>query len=400
MMGFIVGLLLSVGATSPDALQASLARRGIPEGAVVVAFESTPQIREFALDAVRGATDGASRAHRLYAALLALKRSGAIAGDRDNAPKERPPKSAAEVMRLAEDPAAADKKAGCYELSALYVAAARSVGLDAMGVEREASVGTGQIGHIIAGVHVEVGGRLTLFDLQNEVAGSLGHVRELDDLEFAAHYYNHLAVAAYLRGTLKEALITIDYALLLAPESASFLNNRATILGALDEPILAVAEVVRAVELAPDVPLYRYQLGRLYLVLGDVDSAVTALRQALELWPRYSLARRDLGWAYLLGNDVTVAERELRRALREDPSTPSIGLYLGLCLLSQGRRQEACGVAERGLMQRPRDSSLTALVGLCNDRAVGVRTEETAELGSVLERVAIAQARARASAPR
>jgi Flp pilus assembly protein TadD len=396
-MGSLLAILLIPGAAStPEALHAVMLSRGVPERAIVVAFEASPEIVELAAAVVRNVRDPGGRARALYSAILAMKRSGAIATDRDNTPKARPPKTATEVVRSSRDPGDLDRKAGCYELSVLYVAAARSVGLDAVGVERDESIGTGQIGHIMAGVRMAPDGPLTLFDLQNETTGSQSRVRELDDLELAAHHFNHLAVAAYLNGALQDALSAIGWALDLAPESASFLNNRATILGALGEAAVAAAEAAHAVELAPEVPLYRYQLGRLYLVLGEVELAVVTLRQALDLRPRYSLARRDLGWAYLLEDDPAAAERELRRAFREEASTPEIELYLGLFLLSQGKTAEAAAVAAQGLVRAPSDAALVALArlasGTANDAVVGV----TLHLRQVLDSVLAARDRARA----
>jgi Flp pilus assembly protein TadD len=219
-------------------------------------------------------------------------------------------------------------------------------------------------------------------------------MRELTDLELAAHHYNHLAVAAFLNGKLEDALVAIDEALRLTPESASFLNNRATVLAGIGEPALALAEAAHAAELAPEVPLYRYQLGRLYLGLGDIQSAIVTLSQAMALRPRYSLARRDLGWAYLLDGNIPQAERELRLAAGEDPGTPDVDLYLGLFLVSQGRQGEARAVAEAGLKRQPGETSLSTLLDLLSPgshrNAAGVE-----RLQKALESVRAARPRVR-----
>ena len=340
----------------------AMVARGVPAAEVVVAFASDAAIAALARTSVVGAADDAARAHRIYDAILALKKDGTIVGDRDNTPKERAPRTAADLLKPT-----GERQAGCYELSALFVAAARSVGLDAVGLERERSVGTGQIGHIMAGVRL--GGRLTVFDLQNERRGSRSRVRELDDLEMAAHHYNHLAVAHYLQEDHPAALRAIDWALRLASENPSFLNNRSTVLASLGEPVIALAEVAHAIELAPRVPLYRYQLGRLYLAVGSVDAAIEVLRHALELRPSYGLARRDLGWAYLMAGRPRAAQLELEGA-RGRPDTPDVDLYLGLFFAAQGRRDRALEVVEEGLASG-RNPGLEALRAVLTDTPGG-----------------------------
>lgn len=361
MMQTLLVALVVASPTASDAFRAGIANRGLSPDEIVVAFETTDRISEFARRVTTGAEGAPARAHRLYDAILALKRNGAIEGDHDNTPKKRPPKTAAVLLRAAQDESEADRRAGCYEFSALYVAAGRSIGLDVVGVERDEAAGTGQIGHVMAAVRFKSGGRLTIFDLQNETRGSRSHIRELDDYEFAAHHYNHIAVADFLHGNLDAARRAIDRALALAPAAPSFLNNRATILAGQGEPVLAMAEAVYAVRLAPDVPLYRYQQGRLHLLLGETERAIEVLGFALDLRPRYGLARRDLGWAYLLANQPRRAEREVRRAMRDDAKTPDGELYLGLMLLARDDATGALEIAEAALKNDADNASLIAL---------------------------------------
>ncbi len=334
----------------------------------IQAFDTSASIRAFAKEVTSEAKSDENRAHRLYDAILKLKRSGAIAGDRDNTPKFRPPKSAADLMKVANATGELDRKAGCYEFSALYVAAARSVGLMAVGVERDESQGTGQIGHIMAGVRFEEGGRLSIFDLQNESRGTLSAIRELGDDEFAAHHYNHLAVAAFLNEKPQEAYEDISVALILAPENASFHNNRATVLSALGENDLALADSIFAAQSAPGVPLYRYQLGRLYLLGGDFLNAEYELLNALDMRSRYGLARRDLGWTYLLMGKKEAARRELERVARRRDKTPDAELYLALLHRAGGDSSKAIDVIQKGLKRSADNLSLQTLLLIAEDK--------------------------------
>ncbi len=359
---------------------------GIPPGDESIAFSLTPAIRSFADSLLP--QDGAKRnkkdiAHQIYDAILALKKSKAIEGDRDNSPKRRPPKTADDLIRIAmaQKPSSGedyDRKAGCYEFSALYVAVARRLGLKAVGVERAGSVGTGQIGHIMAGVRLKSGGRLTIFDLQNETRGTRSKIRELGDLEFAAHHYNHLSVAAFLNADLQQAKVAVDLSLLLAPENPSFINNRATVLAATGELEYALADATYASTLQPSVPLYRYQIGRIQLAQRQLQSAIKSFRAALQLRSRYPIARRDLGWALLMQGDSDLAISEMKRSLGRDRKTPEIHLYLALAHLSTGAKKEACEITQKGLKLKTASLGLKAVAERCE--IAGYETNEAARL--------------------
>lgn len=389
-MAVIALLVLTAAQAGAPELEARLRQAGIPASEVVVAFAPSSEIEALARELARGSTEPIAIADFLYDGLVELKRRGTIQGDRDNSPKQRAPKTAVGLLAAARTPGA-DTKAGCYELTALFVAAARSVGVAALGVEREEPWGTGQIGHVMAAVR-DVGGALRIYDLQNETQPPAHGVRELSDLELAAHHYNHLSVAAYLGGDLRRALRAIDWALSLASSAPSFVNNRATVLAALGEREQAVAEATHAVHLAPRVPLYRYQLGRLLLAGGELEAAATAMQQALALRPSYHLARRDLAWAYLLSGRDAAGQEELDRVLRADPSTPDVHLYLGLLHIALGRKELALEVAREGLSRAGVSASLTALAALAGGAGVAPPAE-VARLREVLA----AAARARAS---
>jgi tetratricopeptide (TPR) repeat protein len=373
-----------------SALRQEMARRGIPVPEIVVPFAWDAEIARFAGKATSRVTDPLTKADALYDALSALKQQGALVTDRDNSPKARLPKTARDLFAAAMRPGSQDRIAGCYELTVLFVAAARSVGLEALGVRREQIVASGQIGHVMAAVRAHPQDPLALYDLQNNGKRLRSAVRELDDLELVAQHYSHLSVAYDLRGDYRAALREIGFALALAPDEAGFLANRATVLAALGETELAAAEATAAVERAPRIPVFRYTLGRLLLALGDLGGARASLEAALELYPAYSLARRDLGWALLLSGDFEEAERELVRAARVSPAAPEGELYLGLYYLTRGRRREATQAARQGLQADPLSPALSALLSLATGGASPPSaTAEVKRLEAVLDSVRV-----------
>jgi Flp pilus assembly protein TadD len=342
-------------------LKEQMIARGIPADKVVVAFAATPNITTFAAEAVQSTEDPSVRANRIYEAIVALKKRGAIEADRDNSPKSRSPKTAADLLSTAQRAGITDRKAGCYELSALYVAAARSVGLDAVGVERSDFSGVGQIGHIMAAVHLANSAALLVLDLQNESKQPRWPIRELTDLEFAAHHYNHLAVSHYLRGELDKTEQAIRWALMLAPENVSFNNNMAAVLNRLGEPALAASYSAEAVVAAPEVALFRYQLARSLLSSGDTAGAIVQFQAALHFQPSYGVALRDLAWALLDSGEREKAGESLRQLYDHNPSTPEITTYLTLFYLAQDDTFSATKILREARERKVTDPALAAL---------------------------------------
>jgi len=382
---------------NPEAFRERLVKQGAAPEWLIVPFAADAALSAFAAQAVGSAPTPQEKVVRLRTAFEQLKRQGALVLDRDNAPKARLPRLAADLFRdtMARAP---ERQAGCYELSALFVAAARSVGLEAVGVERESTDAIGQIGHVIAGIRTTPQASMLFVDLQNVGARGGAPLRELSDEEFLAHHLNHLSAAYFLRGELAAALRASDGAVFLAPENPSFLNNRATVLAALGETAIAQAEAAHAVELAPHVALYRYQLGRLFLADARFRDAVPQLAEAVRLAPPYGLARRDLGYALLLVGEQTDGHALLHQTFVDAPQTPDIAWFFALALVSGGREGEALQVVNGALAKAPNDGNLQALALLLG-RSVQAPADALSRTRSVLQSIARRDHGERGAAP-
>ncbi|MEO0592066.1 MAG: hypothetical protein AAFZ38_00680 [Myxococcota bacterium] len=345
-----VAAILAAAGSVPSAIDRStLISRGIaPERAVVAFATSSERVRQFALRSVGAARTQQARAHRLYAAVLELKHHGRIRGDAVNAPKSRLPRTGVEVLLQALGDGE-PMPAGCYELTSAYIAAARSIGIDAYGLDAIDPSGHGQIGHVVAAVADIEGVRPWVFDLQNESSGRRTGFRRLSDLELAAHHYNHWSVAAQLRGESARALRAIDDALLLAPWHPGFLNNRSVVLTSLGELDSAYAEISHAIHRQPNSALYRYQWGLLELERASPLAAVRALKSALAIRPDYPRARVELGWALLLSGDDSQGSDELRRSVAMPDSAPRARLLLAIRAMSRNRHEVVRSVLDEPL---------------------------------------------------
>lgn len=349
-MLWVAAAVLAAAGSHPNAIDRStLISRGIaPERAVVAFSSGSERVRQFALRSVGAASTPQVRAHRLYAAVLKLKHRGRIRGDEVNAPKSRLPHTGVEVLLRALGDGE-PMPAGCYELTSAYIAAARSIGIPAYGLDAIDPRAHGQIGHVVAAVADIEGARPWVFDLQNESSGRRRGYRRLSDLELAAHHYNHWSVATQLRGESVQALRAIDDALLLAPRHAGFLNNRSVVLMSLGELDNAYAEIAHAIRRQPEVALYRYQWGLLELERGSPHAAVRALKSAIALRPDYPRARVELGWALLLSGDDRRGSDELRRVAEMPTSAPRAWLLFAIRAMSRNQREVVRSTLEKPL---------------------------------------------------
>lgn len=80
----------------------------------------------------------------------------------------------------------------------------------------------------------------------------------------------------------------------------------------------------KAVELAPDFPMARFQLGQLYLVKGDAVAAKAALAPLLSLPANVALAAYARGLAAAAVEDIESAIRELQAGLACEQEIPAL----------------------------------------------------------------------------
>jgi Flp pilus assembly protein TadD len=169
-----------------------------------------------------------------------------------------------------------------------------------------------------------------------------------------------------------------------APEMLIYLGSA---LAKTEGPGAALPHVTRAVQIAPDYPEARlnlggvlYNLGRLdeaepqykeairlrtnyaeaYLMLGRIsfhrgrlDEAERLLSHAAKLKPEEGVPRMALGGVWMAQGRLAEAEDELRLAIRLGPDDADAYYSLGVCLQREGRSDEAAANYRRALQIRP-----------------------------------------------
>ncbi|MGV9009644.1 tetratricopeptide repeat protein [Brevundimonas sp.] len=109
------------------------------------------------------------------------------------------------------------------------------------------------------------------------------------------------AIAWYRQGDIDKALAAIDVLLAEQPENPYFWELRGQVLMEEGRPADALASHQRSVDLKPDAPLLRVNLGHAMIASQDpakLDSAILELKRAAVLEPDNTLAWRLLSQAY------------------------------------------------------------------------------------------------------
>lgn len=115
----------------------------------------------------------------------------------------------------------------------------------------------------------------------------------------------------------------------------------------------AVLSLKRAVELDPELPAARYELGKALIQADDIEGAVAQFRKTVELLPEYASAWGNLGAALGELKDFEGASTALGRAVELDPENAALHSNLGVAYRDQGRLAEAEELFRRALELDP-----------------------------------------------
>lgn len=121
------------------------------------------------------------------------------------------------------------------------------------------------------------------------------------------------------------------------PVATEYLGVIATKLRRFDE---AEPLLLRAIEISPDAPEYRNNLGLLHQVRAEFAAAAAAYRRALDLAPEYAPAHNNLGLALQEQGLVEAAILSFRAAIQYLPGFAEAHWNLALALLLTGELEE------------------------------------------------------------
>lgn len=149
------------------------------------------------------------------------------------------------------------------------------------------------------------------------------------------------SVTEVLNGSLDEAVLYLEQACSLRPDSAVFRYNLANLLRRKGESERAEREYLAAIDRSPEFAEAYHGLGSLYLNLGRHSPAEACLERAVALMPDRAVFVHDLGQSCQLRGCQEKAEQLFRRSIDCAPGfVPAIN-SLGMLLLRQNRIEES-----------------------------------------------------------
>ncbi len=179
-------------------------------------------------------------------------------------------------------------------------------------------------------------------------------------------------------GRQAEAITEFEQAIALDPKLREAHYNLGMLLSRRGEQSRALAHLQmafpqgdeRALRLLDADPAAAEILSNLALGLansGNRADAKKLLQRAIAMDPRQTTAQLNLGNLYLLDGALDLAQSQFEKALRLEPANPMAHNNLGLCLIQQGRSQEAIPHLQIGLREGDktvRESARKALAGI------------------------------------
>ena len=231
------------------------------------------------------------------------------------------------------------RSANCISYTNLFIAIARSLGLDAVFVDVTQQIEFGsdeffnyQEGHICAGIRE--GERLLLFDFVYN-SKNYKKYRVIDDLEAIANFLTILGVTndkrfiATGKNEFKDrALYYHSAALTLSPKFTRAMNNLAVIY--LRENNLPAAErlLIQALNIDDALNVARYNLAEIYIRKGELNIARELLVQNLQFAMGDPYTYHRLGLIYFTQKNLVEAEKFFKKAInmKKDFLEPRLAL--------------------------------------------------------------------------
>ena len=130
---------------------------------------------------------------------------------------------------------------------------------------------------------------------------------------------------------------------------ANVLYQRSMVYEKLNQPVKAIADLRRVVELYPDNPHGWNALGYTLLSSGkDLDEAFKMVQTAYQMEPESAAINDSVGWAYYLKGDAQMALPYIQYAYEKEPEA-EVAAHLGEVLWTLGDQDKAKEIWNDGL---------------------------------------------------
>jgi tetratricopeptide (TPR) repeat protein len=160
------------------------------------------------------------------------------------------------------------------------------------------------------------------------------------------------AVANYEAGRFAEAAAQLERLLPYAPKSFEMHELLGMVYGSLSQSDKAIEHLKTAVQLKPDSPEARTNLGASLLHAGHAELAGEQFRKALALEPNSYDANHNLGEYYVHTGKLAEAQPLLERAQQINPSSYDNGYDLAMSDFFLGELNKARVVVQQLMVQK------------------------------------------------
>ncbi len=155
------------------------------------------------------------------------------------------------------------------------------------------------------------------------------------------------------QGAYEEAIAEFERAIELEPDNPGARRNLGTVYIELTQWEEAAAAYEKAIELDPDFGEAYGDLVGAYFYLDRIPEALEAGEKAVELAPDYATAHNNLGAVYANQGDLEAAIAEWEQAIELDPSDPMPHNNLGIVYRQQGEFDMAIAAYKKAIELDP-----------------------------------------------
>jgi len=178
------------------------------------------------------------------------------------------------------------------------------------------------------------------------------------------------AFRKYQNKQYEEALPLAEKALKEDPNSPARSHLYGSILAAIGQFFLAEENLRKAVALAPDQPVYAYDLGALFHQEKKYVDAVPVLKRAIELDPSNLTARLMLARCYVFSyhelqipNFEELTLEQLNYIVKKNPRFPGVHHHLALVYINAGEPAKALAELNAELRYDPGNAQVRLELG-------------------------------------
>lgn len=163
----------------------------------------------------------------------------------------------------------------------------------------------------------------------------------------------HLAVRLYKSGDPRQSVPVCMRVLSMDPDNPEALHLLGLIAHQMGKNETAVGLIERAIGIRPEVFLYHYTAGNVYLALNEPDTAIACYKSAIALNPAFHEAHNNLGVLMLEQGNLDEAIACFDRALALKSDFYEAYNNSGNALKEQGKLDEAIARYRRAIALKP-----------------------------------------------